>query len=73
MSEAVDLQAVYRELLEIKERMVSKAELAGLLETMELIHNHKTMLQVQASEEDIRAGRTKPVRSVKDLLAEMEK
>jgi len=73
MSEAVDINDVYRELLDIKHKMVSKDQLASLLETMEILHNHKTIRQVEASEQDIRSGRTKHVRGVKDLLAELEK
>ena len=72
MPETVTLQDVYRELREIKQRMVSKEEVAQLLETMEILHNPETMRQIRASEEDIRAGRTKLVRGVKDLLAELE-
>ncbi len=73
MSEAVDIKDVYHELLEIKHKMVSKDEIVSLLETMEILHNPNTMRQVRASEQDIRAGRTKPIRSAKDILAEMEK
>ena len=72
MPETVTLQDVYRELREIKQKMVSKEEVEQLLETMEILHNPETMRQIRASEEDIRAGRTKPVRGVKDLLAKLE-
>ena len=72
MLETVTLKDVYRELREIKQRMVSKEEVQQLLETIEILHNPQTMRQIRASEEDIRAGRTKLVRGVKDLLAELE-
>ncbi len=73
MTEAVGINDVYRELVQIKQRMVSKEELVSLLETWEILHNPETTKQVRASEQDIRAGRTKRVRSVKDLLADLEK
>lgn len=63
---------MFHELREIKQKMVSKEELMSLLEMMEIIHNPETMKQIRASEENIRTGQTKPVRGVKDLLAELE-
>lgn len=72
MAQTITIKDVYKTLVEIKQHMVSKEELAGLLETVEILHNPKTMQQVHASEQDIRAGKTKPIRSVKDLLAEMQ-
>ncbi|MAF35233.1 hypothetical protein CMO91_05295 [Candidatus Woesearchaeota archaeon] len=70
MTEATvrDLQ---RELTEIKKHMVSKEELASVLASLEISSNEKTMEQVKASEKDIKEGRTKQIKSVKDLLAEM--
>lgn len=71
MTETVTLQKVFHELREIKEQMVSKEEIERLLETFEILHNPETMRQLKASEEDIKAGRTKRIRNVKDLLAEL--
>ena len=71
MAKSVSMQKVYQELREIKAQMVSKEELGSLLETFEILHNQETMRQIRASEEDIKTGRTKRIRSVKDLLAEM--
>jgi len=71
MPELVTLKDVYALVKEIKQSIVSKEEVERLLETMELLHNPETMRQVRASEKDIRAGKTKPVRNVKDLLAEL--
>jgi hypothetical protein len=73
MAEVVSIKDVYRELLEIKHKMISREELASLLETWEILHNPETMRQLRASEQNIRAGRTKPVRNVKELLAEFDK
>lgn len=71
MPQAITIQDVYDELKEIKQNMVSKQEVESLIETMEILHNPLTMAQVRASEADIKAGRTKPVKSMKDLLAEL--
>lgn len=71
MAEAVSIADVYNELLEIKHQMVSKEDFDTLLETFEILHNPETMQQVRSSEQDIRAGRTKPVKNVKDLLKEL--
>ena len=72
MTETVSIKDIYRELKEIKQKMVSKEELLSLLETLEILHNPKTMKQIKSSEEDIHAGRTKQVRGIRDLLPELE-
>ena len=71
MTETATIQDVYRELLEIKTHMVSKEELKQILDTTEILQNPKTMAQVRSSEQDIKLGRTKKVKNVKDLLADM--
>ena len=71
MPEAITIQDVYEEIVEIKQQMIPKKELFGLIETMEILHNPKTMKQIRASESDIKAGETKRVHGVKDLLAEL--
>lgn len=71
MPETITLKDVYDELHQIKEKMVSKEELAQLLETMEILHNPDTMQQVRGSDEDIHNGRTRPLHGVKDILAEL--
>jgi PHD/YefM family antitoxin component YafN of YafNO toxin-antitoxin module len=72
MTETATIQDVYRELLEIKTHMVSKEELQQILDTTEILQNPKTMTQVRSSEQDIKSGRTKKVKTVKDLLADMQ-
>ncbi|MBS3148022.1 hypothetical protein J4219_04005 [Candidatus Woesearchaeota archaeon] len=72
MAQTITMKDVYGAIVDIKRHMVSKEELARFLETVEILHNPETMKQVRASDQDIRAGRTKPVRNVKDLLAEMQ-
>ncbi|MEK6961629.1 MAG: hypothetical protein AABX47_10785 [Nanoarchaeota archaeon] len=71
MTETATLQDVYNEIIELKQRMVSKEEVENLLETVEILHNPKTMSQVKASEADIKGGRTKPINNMKDLLEEL--
>ncbi len=70
MSEVIDAQIVYGELKFIRENMVSKEELNSMVETLEILHNSDTIKQIVESMKDIKAGRTKRVRSVKDLLAD---
>lgn len=70
MANGASIQDIYREVLEIKQHMISKEELAGLLETLEILRNPETMRQIRESEENIREGKIKPVRGVKDILDE---
>ena len=71
MPQTVTIQDVYDELKEIKQNMVSKQEVESLIETMEILHNPKTMAQIRSSDADIKAGHTKPIKNMKDLLAEL--
>ena len=71
MPHTVTIQDVYNELKHIKQTMVSKQEVESLIQTMEILHAPKTMAQVRSSDVDIKSGRTKPVKSMKDLLAEL--
>ncbi len=71
MSETATIQDVYQEVLDIKKQMISKEELARVLETAEILGNSKTMHQLRASEQDITAHKTKKVSSVKDLIVEL--
>lgn len=71
MPQAITIQDVYKELKEIKQNMVSKQEVENLIETMEILHNPNTMAQVRASDTDIKTGRTRPVKNMNDLIAEL--
>ena len=51
--------------------MISKQEFNSIIETMEILHNPETMKRIKESEDDIKAGKTKRVRSVKDLLTQV--
>ncbi len=68
MVEGVSLKNVYDELKFIREHMVSKEDFNSVIETFEILNNPETMKQIKASEKDIKSGRTKVVRSVKDIL-----
>ena len=70
MSETITLTQVYSEIKKMEKQMVTRHELVGILETMDILSNPNTMRQLRQSEEDIRMGRTRPVKSVKDLLCE---
>ncbi len=71
MPETITLQDLHKELVDIKERMISKEEVTQMIEVLEILHNHETMQQIHASEADIVEGRTKIINGVKDLLEEM--
>lgn len=71
MTESVTIQDVYKQLLEIKQNMVSKDEIANLIETVEVLHNPKTLDQVRSSERDILSGKTKTIRTMKDLMDDL--
>ncbi|HLC84178.1 MAG TPA: hypothetical protein VJH22_00100 [Candidatus Nanoarchaeia archaeon] len=71
MTQAITLKDIYEELREIKEKMVSKDELARILETADILQNPDTLRQIRSSEDDSRLGRTKAIKGVKDLIAEL--
>ena len=67
MTESITMNTVYKELKLIEQKMVTKEELDRLLETLEIMSNPNTMEQIRESEEDIRLGRIKEIKSVKDI------
>lgn len=71
MSESVSIQDVYDELKFIRNNMISKEEFNSALETIEILHHDKTMKRIAESDADIKAGRTKAICSVNDLLADL--
>lgn len=71
MAETISIKDVYREVVAIKQGMVSRKELESFFETMEVLHNADTVRRLKAAERDIREGKVKRVRNVKDLLADM--
>ena len=67
MEPSININDLYRTLIEIKRRMVTKHELEQALETIAVLSNAKTMRQIAASEADIRAGNVKEILSAHDL------
>lgn len=67
MEETINLEAIYRKLKAIEQSMVTKAEMNRALETVMIESNEDTMRQVRESAEDIKAGRTRKINSVKDV------
>lgn len=71
MPQTVTMQDLFDELQEIKQNMVSRHEVETLIETLEISHNTETVRQIKSSESDLASGKTKPVKSIKDLISEL--
>ncbi len=71
MTDAVTIEDVYQELKRLGEKMVTRADIEALLDSIEIINNPKTMEKLRKSDRDIKEGRVKEVTSVKDLLGEI--
>ena len=71
MSAGVTIDEVYQEIKKIRETMVRREDLEGLVDTIEILSNPKTMEIIKQSESDIAAGRVKEISTVDDLLDEM--
>lgn len=67
MEKAIDIKEVYKKLKAIERSMVTKEELDSALESVMIISNEDAMSQIQGSEKDIKSGKTKKVKSIKDL------
>lgn len=48
--------------------MVSREEIESLITTWEALHDPKTLESLRRAEADIRAGRVRTCKSVKDIL-----
>ncbi|QQG38833.1 MAG: hypothetical protein HYS32_04525 [Candidatus Woesearchaeota archaeon] len=71
MAQTISIEQVYEELKKIEERMITKKELESLIETIEILNNPDTTRQVVESEEDIKKGKVKLIKSAEDLLDEL--
>ena len=71
MQETISMKDVYNKIVELEEKMITKEELSGYLETFEIMSNPETMESIMASRDDIRKGRIKKINSVKDMLKEI--
>jgi len=67
MEESINLIDVYKKLKEIERNMATKEELSQAMETFCILSNEDTMQQIESSESDIKRGKFKQIRSVKDL------
>ena len=67
MATSVTLSRIYEELKVIEQNMVTKEEISSALETIEIMANEHTMEQIKRSEEDIKTGRIKEIKSVRDI------
>ena len=67
MPEAITIEKVYNELKLIERNMVTKEEMERIVDTIEILSNPDTMEQIIRGEEDIKNGRVKEVKSVRDI------
>ena len=67
MVETITIDKVYQELKVIEKNMATKEEMEKIIETIEILSNPDTTEQIRRSEEDIKNGRVKEVRSVRDI------
>jgi PHD/YefM family antitoxin component YafN of YafNO toxin-antitoxin module len=67
MPETITIDKIYDELKTIERKMVTKEEMERIIDTIEILSNPDTMDQIRQSEEDIKSGRIKEVKSARDL------
>ena len=70
MSSGVTIDEVYQEIRKIRADMVRREDLEALVETVEILSSKETMQLIRQSDEDIRHGRVKEIKSVDDLINE---
>jgi len=70
MSSGVTIDEVYQEIRKIRADMVRREDLEALVDTVEILSNKETMQLIRQSDEDIRHGRVKEIKSVDDLINE---
>ncbi len=71
MTPTVTLDELYLEIKKIQETMVRREDLDALIDTIEILSDPGMMVTIQASEEDIAAGRFREISSIDDLLGEL--
>ncbi len=63
-------RTVLRDLVELRERIARDLEiLDSIIETLEILSDEELMESIRRAEEDVRAGRVRPV---EELLAELD-
>ena len=70
--EEVSLKQVYEELRKIEQKMITKEEIESLIETVEIMSNPRMVRKIADSMEDIKNGRVKKIKSVNDMIKEMD-
>lgn len=65
-----EMMRLSRRVKAIEAKMVTKEELEALIDTIEILSSPEAMEKLEAARRDIKQGRTTPVRSVKEILAE---
>jgi len=70
MSSGVTIEEVYQEIRKIRADIVRREDLEALVDTVEILSNKETMQLIRQSDEDIRHGRVKEIKSVDDLINE---
>ena len=71
MTPAATIDELHIEIEKIQETMVRRFD--ALLDTIEILSNPETTVTIQASEEDIAAGRYREISSIDDLLGELSR
>ncbi len=71
MAGSVTIDDVYQELKRLEEKMVTRADIEALIDSIEILSSPKTMEALRKSDLDIKTGRVREVTSVKDLLGEL--
>ncbi|MEK6914886.1 MAG: hypothetical protein AABW83_04510 [Nanoarchaeota archaeon] len=65
--ESINLIDIYNKLKEIEINMATKEELAKAIETISILSNEETIEQIDSSNNDIKKGRFKIIKSAQDI------
>lgn len=68
MENAQKMERLSQKVREIEATMVTRKQLAGILETIEILSDKEAVEKIRQGERDIEEGRVKEITSVKDLL-----
>ena len=65
--ESINLIDIYNKLKEIEINMATKEELAKAIETISILSNEETIEQIDSSNNDIKKGKFKIIKSTQDI------
>ena len=71
MSDTITIKDVYDEIKKLEKKIITKEEIASLLDTVEILSNKETMRQINDSIEDVNKGNVKEVSSFNDLVSDL--